>query len=121
MKYKLYKPIESKYVLDVAFRMRQCNIVKIPQSTTMTLRLGVRTAPEKQRYVLVAIKMDKSSNQDHNASIFDHGNIVNMSVVLNSINYPPLHANANFTRDQFAQFYKYEGIYTGLFWNGSIG
>ena len=27
MKYKLYKNIESKVVLDAAFRMRQCNIV----------------------------------------------------------------------------------------------
>ena len=34
MKYKLYKSIESKSVLDAAFRMRQCNIVELPQSTT---------------------------------------------------------------------------------------
>ena len=44
MKYKLYKSIESKSVLDAAFRMRQCNIVELPQSTTMTWGLGVRTA-----------------------------------------------------------------------------
>ena len=30
-----------------------------------------------------------------------------MSVVLNSIKYPPLDANAYFTKYQFAQFYKY--------------
>ena len=30
MRYKLYKSIESKSVLDAAFRMRQCNIVEIP-------------------------------------------------------------------------------------------
>ena len=36
MKYKLYKSIEPKSVLDAAFRLRQCNIVEIPQSTTMT-------------------------------------------------------------------------------------
>ena len=29
MKYKLYKSIESKSVLDAAFRMRQCNIVEL--------------------------------------------------------------------------------------------
>ena len=101
--------------------MRQCNIVEIAQSTTMTWRLGVRSAPEKPRYVLVAIQTDKSGNQYHNASIFDYGNVVNISVVLNSIKYPPLDANANFTKYQFAQFYKYDGIYTGLLWNGSIG
>ena len=36
--------------------MRQCNIVEIPQSTTMTWQLGVRTPPEKPRYVLVPIQ-----------------------------------------------------------------
>ena len=36
MKYKLCKSIESKVVLDAAFRMRQGNIVEIPQSTTMS-------------------------------------------------------------------------------------
>ena len=60
MKYKLYKSIESKSVLDAAFRMLQCNIVEIPQSTTMTWQLGVRTTPENPRYVLVAIQTDKS-------------------------------------------------------------
>ena len=47
MKYKLYKSIESMSVLDAALRMRQCNIVKIQESTTMTWRLGVRAAPKK--------------------------------------------------------------------------
>ena len=112
MKYKLYKSMESKSVLDAAFRMRQCNIVEIPQSTTMTWRLGVRTTPEKPRYVLVAIQ--KSGNRDHNASIFDHANAVNMSVVLNSIKYLPLDAIANFSKYQFAQFYEYDRIYTEL-------
>ena len=107
MKYKLYKSIESKSGLGATFRMCQCNIVEISQSTTMSWRLGVRTAPEKPRCVLDAIQTDKSCNQDHNASIFDHGDVANISIVLISIKYPPLDANANFTKYQFAQFYKY--------------
>ena len=35
-----------------------------------------------------------------------------MSVLLNSIKYPPLDANANFTKYQFAQFYKYMTEFT---------
>ena len=77
-KYKLYKSIESKVVLDAAFRMRQGNIVEIPQSTTMSWRLGVRTTPEKPRNVVIGIQTDKSGNQDHNVSLFDHNNVVNM-------------------------------------------
>ena len=112
MKYKLYKSIESKSVRDAAFRMRQCNIVELPQSITMTWRLGVRTTPEIPRYVLIAIQTDKSGSQDRNAIIFDYGNVVNISVILNSIKYPPLVANASFTKYQFAQFYKYMTEFT---------
>ena len=107
MKYKLYKSIE--YKVYAAFRMCQSNIVEIPQSTTISWRLGVRTAPEKPRYEVIGIQVDKSANQGHNASLFD---VVNMSVVLNSTKYPPLDANANFTKYQFAQFYKYDRINT---------
>ena len=35
-----------------------------------------------------------------------------MSVVLNSINYPPLDANAKFAKYQFTQFYKYMTEFT---------
>ena len=106
-KYKLCRSIESKVVLDAAFRMRQCNIVEIPQSTTMFWRLGVHMARDKPRYVVIGIQTDKSGNQDHNASLFDHNNVANMSVVPNSTKYPPFEANANFTKCQFTQFYKY--------------
>ena len=73
----------------------------------MTWRLGVRTAPKEPRYVLVGIQTDKSGNQDHNASLFDHSYVVNMIVVLNNIKHPAIDSNANFTMYQFTQFYKY--------------
>ena len=98
MKYKLYKSIESKVVLDAAFRKCQWNIVEILQSTTISWRLGVCTAPEKPRYILLGIQTDKSGHQDHS------------NVVLSNTKYPPHNANPNFTKYQFAQFYKYDRI-----------
>ena len=112
MKYKVYKSIESKTTLDVAFRMRQCNVIEIPQATSMSWRLGVRTAPEKPRFVIVGLQTDKSGDQTKNAALFDHCNVTNMSVVLNSTKYPPLDVNANFTKNQFIQFYKYMSEFT---------
>ena len=106
MKFKLYKTIESKSVLNVGLRMRQCSIIEIPQTTSMSWRLGVKTAPEKPRWVVVGLQTNKSGNQDQNASLFDHCNVTNMNVVLNNVRYPLLDANANFTKYQFAQFYK---------------
>ena len=59
-KFTLYKSIELKIVLDAAFRMRQCSIAEIPaQTRTFDWRLGVRTAPEKPRHVLIAFQSDR--------------------------------------------------------------
>ena len=46
-KYKLYKTVESKTKINVGFRMRQCDTISLPQSTSFTWRLSVRSAPER--------------------------------------------------------------------------
>ena len=45
-------------------------------------RLGVSSAPEKPRWVLVGFQTDKSGNQERNAAIFDHCNLTSMQVCL---------------------------------------
>ena len=82
------------------------NIVELPQSPTLSWRLGIRMLPHKPRYVVIGIQTDKPGNLDHNASLFDHSKMVNMSVVLNSTKYSTLDANASFTKYHLAQFYK---------------
>ena len=87
--FSLYKSIESKIVLDAAFRMRQCSIAEIPaQTQTFDWRLGVRTAPEKPRHVLIAFQSDRSDDQDKNPYLFDHLSATQISVVLNDTTYP---------------------------------
>ena len=104
-KYKLYKSIEAKVVLDAAYRKRY--IMEIPAATTsMNWRLGVRTAPEKPRYILIGFQQDKSGDQEKNPALFDHINTIRMSVVMNDTGYPPLGVNANFTKSQYVHFYK---------------
>ena len=76
-----------------------------PLSSTTRLGLSKYSLNYAKGYALVGIQTDKSANQDHNASLFEHSNVVNTSVVLNTTKYPPLDANANFTKYQFAQFY----------------
>ena len=72
-KFNLYKSIESKISLDAAFLMRQCSVAEIPaQTRTFDWRLGVCTAPEKPRHVLIAFQSNKTSDQDKNPSLFDH-------------------------------------------------
>src|ERR1700733_2780053 len=53
-KLQLYKTIESKASFPVAYRARQCDTITVPQSTSFSWRLSVKTSPEKPRYIIVA-------------------------------------------------------------------
>ena len=96
-KFDLYKIIKSKDVLDVAFRQRQCNTTELPAAAlTHIWRIGVRTAPEKPRYIIIGIQQDKSGNQEANAALFDTCHVSKMSIVMNDSEYPALDANTKF-------------------------
>jgi hypothetical protein len=52
----LYQMIIDESKFDVGFRRRQCNTANIAKNvTSFDWRLGIRTAPEKPRHILVAI------------------------------------------------------------------
>ena len=46
------------------FLKRQCETFTVPQSTSTVWRLGVSSAPEKPRWVLVGLQTDKSGSQE---------------------------------------------------------
>ena len=106
-KFSLYKTIESKVVLDAAFRMRQCSSAEIPPHTrTFDWRLGVRTAPEKPRHLLIAFQRDRSGDQLKNPSQFDHLSATEVSVILNDTKYPARDVIADFPKHQYVEYYK---------------
>lgn len=105
-KYQLYKSIEKKEVLNVGFRMRQCATVSVPQTPSFTWRLGVRAAPEKPRYIMIAFQTGKSNDQEKNTALFDHCNVSNMYVLLNNTRYPAIDFNASFAKNEYENFYK---------------
>ena len=96
-KVNLYKSIASNNVIPVLFRMRQCESYTVPQSTFTVWRLNVSSAPDKPRWVLVGLQMDKNGSQVRNASIFNHRNLTNMQVWLNHSRYPSLDTTTDFT------------------------
>jgi len=83
-KFSLYKSIESKVSLPVAYRTRQCDTITVPESTLFSWRLGVKSAPEKPRWIIIGFQTEKSGDQTKNPAIFDHVNVQNMYVMLNS-------------------------------------
>ena len=106
-KFELYRKIESKVAIDVGFRMRQCNVAEIPQNvTTFDWRLGVRSAPEKPRHILIAFQEARGGDQTKNASLFDNLEATQISVVLNDIKYPARDIHADFKKHRFIEYYK---------------
>jgi len=87
-KFSLFKTIESKATLPVAYTTRQCDTIMVPQATTFAWRLGVKNALEKPRWVVIGFQIEKSRDQTKNPAIFDHVNLKNMYVMLNSTRYP---------------------------------
>ena len=55
-KFSIYKTIESKVKIAVAYRTRQCDMLSVPESTSFTCRLSVKTASEKPRFIIVGFQ-----------------------------------------------------------------
>ena len=86
--------------------MRQCETFSLPQPRSTVWRLGVSSALENPRWVLVGWQTNKSGNQENNAAIFDHCNLTNMQVWLNHSRYPAVEMATDFTKEQYAVVYK---------------
>ena len=104
-KFQLYKIIESKSTLPVGFRMRQCDSISVPQSTSFTWRLSVKSSSEKPRFIIVSFQTEKDGNQAKNPSVFDNLDVRNMSVMLKSTRYPAVDYNLSFPKQQFSRVY----------------
>ena len=102
----LYKTIESKVNLDVGYRMRQCSSITVPQATSFTWRLSVKSSPEKPRWVILGFQTGKEGDQEQNPAIFDHCNLTNAYTSLNSTRYPPIDYQLNFNRQDLSRMYK---------------
>ena len=85
-KFSIYKTIESNVKVPVAYRTRQRDMLSVPESTSFTRRLSVKTAPEKPRFIIVGFQTAKDGDQTKNPSTFDHENLGNScNVKLRSI------------------------------------
>ena len=101
------KRLKIDTVIDVGFRMRQCNTADIPQHlTSFDWRLGVQSNPERPRHILIAFQKDRIGSQEKNPSLFDNVNVSQISIQLNDTTYPAQNIIANFAKHQYVQYYK---------------
>ena len=104
-KFSIYKTIESKVKLLVAYRTRQCDMLSVPELTNFTWRLSVKTAPEKPRFIMIGFQTAKDGDRTKNPSTFDHVNLKNAYVTLNSDRYPAVDYNLSFANQKFSRVY----------------
>ena len=118
-KYSLLKQIENQIVLDCGFRMREYQSTTVEStSTNWTWRLGVRSSPEKPRFILIAFQHDKADDQDKNNSVFDHCKVSNISLMLNNDRYPLNDFTTDFENGKYCnvyrEFMKFRQAYYGI-------
>ncbi|XP_065645841.1 uncharacterized protein LOC136076296 [Hydra vulgaris] len=111
-----YKSIESKATLPVTFRARQRDTITVPQSTTFSWRLSVKTSLEKPRYIIVGFQTNKDGNQEVISSIFDHCDLKNMYIMLNQERYPAVDYNLSFPNHQFSRAYRDASVFSEKFY-----
>ena len=116
-KMELYKIIERKEKIPVGYRMIQCDSASIPQATSFSWRLSVKSSPEVPRFIIVRFQTAKSSNQKANPSIFDNVNVKNIYVMLNSARYPTADYNIVFVGQKFSRVYGDVAEFRSKFFN----
>ena len=86
-KMELYKIIERKEKVSVGYRMIQCTSISVPQLTSFSWRLSVKSSPEVPRFIIIGFQTERNNDQTKNNAQFNNLNIKNIYVMLNSNDY----------------------------------
>ena len=118
-KMKLYKIIERKEKIPVGYRMIQCDNASIPPGniSSFSWRLAVKSSPEVPRFIIIGLQQNRINNQTTNPSAFDHLNVSNMYVMLNSTRYPATDYDINFGIQQYSRLYGDVADFRSKFFN----
>ena len=80
-------------------------MISVPESTSFTWRLSVKTAPEKLRFIIVDFRTSTNSDKTKTPSTFDDVNLRNAYVMLNSDQYSAVDYNLSFANKKFSKVY----------------
>ena len=116
-KMELYKIIQRKEKIPVGYRMIQCDSASIPQATSFSWRISVKSSPEVPRFIIVGFQTGKEGDQEQNPSIFDNVNVTNIYAMLNSVRYPTVDYNIVFVGQKFSRVYGDVAEFRAKFFN----
>ena len=103
--FRLTQLLNKDTTLQVGFCGRQCVTISMPVGTaSYTWNLGVKS--ERPRFIVVSFQTAKGDNQQQNPALFDHCRVSRLKVLLNSTEYPAIDLPTNFTKNEYAGYYK---------------
>lgn len=117
-KIKILKTIQSNRALQVGFRnweIYEYPILPVANKQVWTVKTVSQL--EKPRYVIVGLQTNRKNQKDKNSTIFDHCNISNFKLHLNSECYPYDNLNLNFTKNQFSILYEMYSKFQQSYYN----
>ena len=85
-----------------------CDTASMPQSTSFSWRLSVKSSLEVPRFIIVGFQTNKIGSQEQNPSIF---------ATLNSVRYPTPDYNISFLAQKFSRAYGDAAEFRSKFFN----
>ncbi len=105
-KLKLFKQFESNKDLTIAFRKWELHEhPQLQQSKVHTWAVKSSSQLEKPRFIIIGFQTDLKNKQEKNMSTFNHCNLVNLKVYLNSEMFPYDNLNLDFYNNKFSILY----------------
>ena len=84
---EIFKIIEKKEKLPVAYRMIQCATAQVTETPSFNWRLSAKNSPEVPHFIIVGFQTGKNNNQQANPALFDNVNVKSIHCTLNSVRF----------------------------------
>jgi hypothetical protein len=117
----LLKCLEKDRPIQLAFRNWDLyEYPLLPRTTKHSWSVKTASQLEKPRYVILGLQTDRKLNKSKSSSDFDHCNITNIKLFLNSQYFPYDSLNLNFNEDKFGILYEMYAHFRQCYYNASI-
>lgn len=103
----LLKNLERDRAITLAFRNWDLyEYPLLPRTRKHTWSIKTSSQIEKPRYVLIGLQTDRKQNAKNSMSEFDHCNLTDVKVFLNSVYFPYENLNVSFSDQKFSLLYE---------------
>lgn len=103
----LLKYLEKDSPVQMAFRNWDLyEYPLLPQTTKHTWAVKTASQLEKPRFVIFGLQTNRKNNKTMDGSIFDHCNLTNVTLYLNSCYFPYDSLNLKFDEDKYSILYE---------------